>query len=80
MADDIRYSELRFLESLSSGTGSGFNHQDQKWLEVLDLSQRLFIEMVVALIEDLYVKLDEQDSDLLVSRLRREVGRISGLW
>ncbi len=74
MADDIRYSELRFLQSLPSGTSDVFNHQDSGWTELLGLNPRIFIEMVTTLIEELYVRLDDQNSHLLVGRLRGEVG------
>jgi diguanylate cyclase (GGDEF)-like protein len=74
MADDIRYSELRFLQSIPSGRSELFNHQDQLAWESAGLNPTVFLDMVLTLIEELYVRLDDQDAQLLVGRLRGEVG------
>src|SRR5438552_325717 len=73
MADDIRYSELRFLQSLPSGTSEVFNHQDGGRWESVGLHPTIFMEMVITMIEEMYVRLDDQNSQLLVGKLRGEV-------
>ncbi len=74
MADDIRYSELRFLQSLPKGTSEVFNHQDQRLCQTLGLHPTIFLEMVITMVEELYIRLEDQDSQLLLARLRGEVG------
>jgi diguanylate cyclase (GGDEF)-like protein len=76
MADDIRYSEMRFLQSLPSGMSEVFNHQDPRQWESVGLNPTVFIELVLTMIEELYVRLDDQNAQLLVGKLR---GEVSGL-
>src|SRR5882724_8170161 len=72
MPDDIRYSELRFLQSLPSGTSEIFNHHDPKNWETLGLNPTIFIELVLTMIEEMYVAIDNQAAQWLVGKLRGE--------
>ena len=71
---DIRYSELLFLQSLTTGRSDYFNHQDPKKAEAVGLDPITFIELVVTMLEELYVRLDDPNGQLLVGKLRGEVG------
>jgi diguanylate cyclase (GGDEF)-like protein len=72
MSNDIRYSELQFLQSLPKGTSSVFNHQDPKKGEAVGLNPTMFIEMVITMIEELYVRLEDEKAQRLVGKLRGE--------
>jgi hypothetical protein len=62
------------LQSLPSGESEVFNPQAQQQWESLGLNPRTFIEMVLTMVEELYVRLDDQNAHLLVGRLRGESG------
>lgn len=72
MADDIRYAELLFLRSLPKATAAMFNHMDTRQAQLVGLSQNMYLEMVVTLIEELYVRPDDHDLQMLVGKLRGE--------
>ena len=72
MKDDIRYSEFLFLRDLEKNPLKSINPNDQKEQEYLGLNQVMYIEMVVASLEDLYVQLKRDDLQLLVWQLRGE--------
>jgi len=72
--DDVRYCELVFLQHLAKGSPQFEffrGHPDQP--SIVGLSHNLYEDMVVALLEDLYIRFQDQDKRLLVSRLRGEV-------
>lgn len=73
MVDDIRYGELRFLQSLPKGTSEVFNHQDIRKAEASGLNPSMFIQMVLTMIEEMYVRIEDQNAQLLVGKLRGEV-------
>lgn len=73
MKDDIRYSEFLFLRDLEKNPQNFLNPNDQKQLGYLGLNQVTYIEMVIALMEDLFVRFDRDEFQLLVGRLRGEV-------
>lgn len=75
MTKDIRYSELVFLQSLPA-PGGNFNHQDPKILEATGLNQMMFVEMILMMLEELYVRMDDPTAELLVGKLRGEVGGV----
>lgn len=70
--NDVRYSEFLFLCDLEKKTVS-FNPNDRTKQDELGLGQTLLIEMVIALVEDLHVRIEDQDLQLLAGRLRREI-------
>jgi len=73
MVDDIRYAELRFLQSLPKGPTEVFNHQDPRKAEASGLNPTMFMEMVVTMMEEAYVRIADQNAQLLVGKLRGEV-------
>jgi diguanylate cyclase (GGDEF)-like protein len=73
MKDDVRYSEFLFLSDLEKNPQKYFNPNDPKQQQSIGLNQVVYVEMVCALIEDLYVKFNRTDLQLLVGRLRGEV-------
>jgi len=57
--DDIRYSELQFLQALCSI--EYFNPNDVKQTQTVGLPSYLYSEMAATLIEDLHVRFDRDD-------------------
>lgn len=72
--EDIRYSELLFLRAIASRTLEWVSGVDPSQAERLGLDSQIYIEMVIALLEDLYIQFDDHQDQLLVLRLRREAG------
>jgi len=73
--DDIRYSELLFLLSFP-GRGTvtrGFNFANEAEAAAVRLTPILYVDMVMTLLEELYVRLENDADQLLVSHLRGEV-------
>jgi diguanylate cyclase (GGDEF)-like protein len=73
--DDVRYSELIFLQKLAEGA-PGFDlfyghHGDQA--KVVGLPSHMYVDMAVTLLEGLFIRFHDQHLDLLVARLRGEV-------
>lgn len=75
--DDIRYSELLFLQSFRGGT-KYFNAADQHQADQVRLGSLLYVDLACTLLEELYVRLDHQAHQLLVYRLRNELARDYG--
>ncbi|MEY2410603.1 MAG: hypothetical protein QOF48_3273 [Verrucomicrobiota bacterium] len=73
--DDIRYSELVFLRQLATGSRhfEFFCTSSPEQIKAIDLPQTHYIEMAIALLEDLYIRFDDQEMQTLVSRLRGEM-------
>jgi len=72
---DVRYSELVFLRERAEGS-SKFEHfwgfeGDQT--RIVGLNQMLYVEMAATLLEDMYVRFDDQALQLIIARLRREL-------
>jgi diguanylate cyclase (GGDEF)-like protein len=79
--DDIRYSEFVFLRALAVRRFEFFDPADSKQTEPLSLpvgAVGMYSEMAATLIEDLYVRFDEGNAQLLVSRLRGELASHHG--
>jgi diguanylate cyclase (GGDEF)-like protein len=74
MAEDIRYAELRFLQMLPSGTSEPFSHNNDRIKDAVGLHPTMYFEMILTLIEELYIHLDNDKYRSLVSRLRGEAG------
>src|SRR5205823_491712 len=73
--DDVRYSELVFLQKLATGSPDfeffRCNSGDQ--LKIVGLHSAMYVEMAAALLEDLVVRFDEPSMQLVVARLRKEL-------
>jgi hypothetical protein len=72
MKDDIRYSEFLFLCDVARNPNKFANPHDLKQQEALGLNQVTYIEMVITLLEDLYIQIFRDDMQLLVWQLRGE--------
>jgi diguanylate cyclase (GGDEF)-like protein len=72
MKDDVRYAEFLFLRDLEKNPLKYINPNDQKQQNDLGLDQVMYIEMVVAMLEDLYVEAKQDDLQRLVWQLRGE--------
>lgn len=73
--DDVRYSELVFLQKLASDS-PGFeafygHHGDQA--KVVGLPSKMYVDMAVTLLEELFIRFHYEHLDQLVARLRGEV-------
>jgi len=73
--DDIRYSEFKFLRALESRTIEYFNCNDDKSTKAIGLGQQMYIEMAITLVEELSVRFDNVDLQLLTARLRGELAQ-----
>ena len=70
--NDPRYSELLFLSELAKGSMDVFQ-PDGIRSKAIGLSPTMHIEMAAALVEDLYVRFDREDIQLVVAKLRGEL-------
>lgn len=70
--DDIRYAELRFLRAVAAGQIEFFRQTDSQQMN-LGLVGRLYEEMVVYLLEELCIAFENEQSQLLVAKLRGEL-------
>lgn len=73
--DDVRYSELVFLRALAEGSPR-FQHfwgHHGEQATAVGLHPMMYVEMAVTLLEDLYVRFDDHDLQLLVRRLSGEI-------
>lgn len=75
--DDIRYSELLFLQSFNGDT-LYWNAHDDRAREPLRLSQALYIDLAITLLEDWHVELENDRGSMLVARLRHEASTRTG--
>ena len=69
--DDIRYSELLFLQSFGGATRS-WDLRDIELSKTLRLSQPLYLDLVITLLEDLSIRFENSTDQLRVARLRQE--------
>src|SRR4051812_25178942 len=72
--DDIRYSELLFLQAVAGGKIDYFNASDQARQKALGLPQHgdFYVEMALTALEDLSIRFDNPSPQRLVAKLRRE--------
>src|SRR5437588_1030064 len=70
--DDVRYSEFLFLQAVANGKLELFNPLDQVQQEALGVKGHLYVEMAVAALEDLSIRIDNPSGQQLVGRLRGE--------
>jgi diguanylate cyclase (GGDEF)-like protein len=75
MADDIRYSEFLFLQALANGTLRTFNPVNDPSQKNFGVQGSLYVEMVATLVEELYVRFQNEELQHFVTRLRRELGQ-----
>lgn len=73
--EDIRYSELQFLQALANRSIENFNYQDEKQKKIAANILGMYSEMVITLVEDSYVRFENQNCQLLVAQLRGELAQ-----
>src|ERR1051326_1241297 len=75
MADDIRYTEFKFLQAVDRRDPKleyvSVNNAEQK--RFVGLHQLYFAEMLIALAEDWYIEFDNDNFQALFGRLRGEI-------
>jgi diguanylate cyclase (GGDEF)-like protein len=71
--DDIRYSELLFLQAIAKDSFTPFSGHDQAKAKAVGLSMEMYVDMAATLIEELYVRFRNQPAQLLVTHLRGEL-------
>jgi diguanylate cyclase (GGDEF)-like protein len=69
--DDVRYSELLFLQAVAGGH-FGFNYNDSKQPQAFHVDPRMYLDMAGTLLEELYVRCRNSDDQAIVERLRGE--------
>jgi diguanylate cyclase (GGDEF)-like protein len=81
MIDDVRYSELPFLKALEMRLSAFeyFRPTDERQTKHVCLDSNMYVEMAAALIEDLYVRFDNDTTQLIVSKLRGELSPSHGI-
>src|SRR6478735_1177921 len=77
--DEIRYSELRYLDGLASGRLISFNSMGPTQAQSVGLDANLYPEMVATLLEDGYVRCGRPDLQYWVQALRRELYHQRGM-
>jgi diguanylate cyclase (GGDEF)-like protein len=75
--DDVRYSELLFLQTFH-GSSVGWSPSDKAHAETLRLSDVLFLDLVVLLLEEQCIELENITDQMLVARLRHEAVNLLG--
>src|ERR1044071_6930025 len=71
--DDIRFSELLFLQTLANKKLDGFtNHHGSIQPNAFKISPEFYVGMVATLLEELYVRFSSNAYQQLVLRLRGE--------
>jgi diguanylate cyclase (GGDEF)-like protein len=73
MADDIRYSEFQFLRAVENRSIETFNVSDGTQAKAVGLSLGAYTEMVETLLEELSIKFEQDEHQLLVWRFRGEL-------
>ena len=77
--DDIRYSELLFLQGLANRSIEHFNYQDEKQKKIFANIPTLFWEFPITLAEDSYIRFEDVNNHILMGRLRGEIDYNSNL-
>lgn len=79
--DDVRYSELRFLQMLASGSSDLqlFYDQNGERSRAIGLNPNMYVDMAATLIEELQVQFHDQEPQWIVGRLRGEISPNSNL-
>jgi len=70
---DVRYSEFLFLQAVAAGKIEHFNPTDRVQMEAIGLRGEFYVEMAIAALENLYVRMDSPAAQQLVARLRGEI-------
>lgn len=71
--DDIRYSELQFLRLVAGKTGGSFCCNPLPQAAAVGLNPNQFTDMAATLVEELYLRFDEDQFRRLVAKLRGEL-------
>lgn len=72
MKDDIRYAEFLFLLDIAKNPLRFINPNEPKEHQILGLNQVSYIEMVITLLEDLYIQANQYELQRLIWQLRGE--------
>jgi diguanylate cyclase (GGDEF)-like protein len=70
---DIRYSELLFLQAIAKSTATPFLANDPAKPKAFSISPAMYVEMAATLVEDLYIRFQDDVTQLIVARLRGEL-------
>jgi diguanylate cyclase (GGDEF)-like protein len=79
MNNDVRYSEFLFLREVEKNPLAYINFNDPNHQQVFGLGQVWLIEMAMALLEDLYIRPEQDTVERLVRDMRRETHRNAGI-
>ena len=73
--DDVRYSEFVFLRAIAKGAQEFefFWSTNPEQLKAVGLGPPTYVDMAVTLLEELYVRFDDQAIQLFVANLRNEL-------
>lgn len=72
--EDIRYSEFIFLQSIATGQFKHFNHGDSTQLKAVGFnSTTMYLEMAIAALQDLHIRIRNDAIENLAARLRGEL-------
>jgi hypothetical protein len=77
--DDVRYSEFLFLRDVEKNPLNYFNPNDQKQQQNTGLGQVMLIEMVLDLLEGLYIHPNQEVVQRLVYQMRGDTQRNAGM-
>lgn len=77
--EDIRYSELQFLQGVANRSIEHFNYQDEKQKKIFANIPVAFHELPITLAEDFYIRFEDWNCQLLMARLRGEIHPQSNL-
>jgi diguanylate cyclase (GGDEF)-like protein len=77
--DDIRYSELLFLQALANRSIEYFNYQDERQKKIFANIPTLFWELPITIAEDSYIRFEDVNNHILMGRLRGEIDYHSNL-
>jgi diguanylate cyclase (GGDEF)-like protein len=72
MKDDVRYSELRFLQALADKAIKTCDQRDGNKFNLG--SGSYYVEMVATLLEELHIQFSHEEIQMLVAKLRGELG------
>jgi len=76
--EDIRYSEFNFLQAVATGQFKHFQYADKTQLKVVGIdSTTMYLEMTIAALQDLHIRIRNDAIQFLAGRLRGELSHES---
>lgn len=79
MKDDVRYSELRFLQVIRDNPLRGINANSQEEQRIFGLGQIHYVEMITLMLEELYIEPNQDEILRLAREIRGETMRNAGI-